>query len=180
MKCKEDNLVQIGVEQRRRFLRLFGTAAAMLPITVVIGCSDDTPSTTTNESRATDQNSPSNETQPSGQEQMAQQEMQSGAEQTRDNAEQTADGGTDQAYEDMEKLSLDNPTARSLGYKHDAANVDFDEYPQRARPEASNHYCSNCALYTKPQSGDWGPCTLFPGKLVSADGWCSAYAPRPA
>ena len=32
-----------SLQQRRRFLRLFGTAAAALPITVLTGCSDDPP-----------------------------------------------------------------------------------------------------------------------------------------
>ncbi|MCA1778394.1 MAG: high-potential iron-sulfur protein [Xanthomonadaceae bacterium] len=80
----------------------------------------------------------------------------------------------------MPKLSLDDPAARSLGYKHDAANVDLEEFPQRGRPEAANHYCKNCTLFQSSDGNEWGPCTVFPGKLVHANGWCSAYVARPA
>ncbi|WP_187345556.1 high-potential iron-sulfur protein, partial [Photobacterium damselae] len=27
---------------------------------------------------------------------------------------------------------------------------------------------------------EWRPCAIFPDKLVNANGWCSAYAPKPA
>ncbi|WP_305809871.1 high-potential iron-sulfur protein [Photobacterium kishitanii] len=29
-------------------------------------------------------------------------------------------------------------------------------------------------------SSDWQPCAIFPGKTVNINGWCSAYAPKPA
>lgn len=43
MKNNSNPLDQGSPEQRRRFLRMFGTAAALLPITVITGCSDDAP-----------------------------------------------------------------------------------------------------------------------------------------
>ena len=43
---------------------------------------------------------------------------------------------------------------------------------QSAKPD--NH-CKNCQLYTGDRSAEWGTCAIFPGKLVSASGWCSAW-----
>jgi len=61
---------------------------------------------------------------------------------------------------EMPKLSLDDPTAKALGYVHETANAD--------------QKCNNCNFW---QGGDaeWGGCTLFPGKGVSANGWCKSW-----
>ncbi|MEF1220553.1 high-potential iron-sulfur protein [Photobacterium damselae] len=40
--------------------------------------------------------------------------------------------------------------------------------------------CANCALIQGKDGDEWRPCAIFPGKLVNANGWCSAYAPKPA
>jgi hypothetical protein len=82
--------------------------------------------------------------------------------------------------DDLPQLALDDPSAQALGYRHDAANVDLQKYPQRAAPEAQEHYCRNCALFQGGEGDEWGPCALFPGKAVNANGWCSGYAPRQA
>ena len=37
--------------------------------------------------------------------------------------------------------------------------------------------CKNCALYSDTDDAQWGGCSIFPGKLVNADGWCNVYAP---
>nr|MDA3934735.1 high-potential iron-sulfur protein [Gammaproteobacteria bacterium] len=78
----------------------------------------------------------------------------------------------------LPKLSPDNPSAQALGYQHDAANVDLRNYPQRAKPEAANQYCHNCALFQGNPDDAWGLCALFPDKLISSNGWCSGYAPQ--
>lgn len=72
----------------------------------------------------------------------------------------------------LPQLAEDDAQAVALGYKHDATTV------SNARYEAGQK-CQNCVLYT---GGDapWGPCSIFPGKQVNANGWCSTYAPRPA
>jgi hypothetical protein len=41
-----------------------------------------------------------------------------------------------------------------------------------------NEYCRNCALYQGPADSDAAPCPLFPGKQVTVEGWCSAWAPK--
>lgn len=43
MKNEQESNVQATADQRRRFLRLFGATAALLPITAIVGCSDDAP-----------------------------------------------------------------------------------------------------------------------------------------
>lgn len=72
--------------------------------------------------------------------------------------------------QEMPRLDESDPQAVALKYVHDATTVD-----PSLRPE--ERFCRNCALYT---GGDepWGGCGIFPGKLVSANGWCSVWAPR--
>jgi|GEM_PF-1930077 len=36
--------------------------------------------------------------------------------------------------------------------------------------------CSNCSNYSGMAGGASGPCGIFSGKHVSAQGWCSAHA----
>lgn len=66
-----------------------------------------------------------------------------------------------------EKLSEDDPAAKSLSYVHDATKSDNPKYQQ-------GQLCSNCQLI-KSDSGEWRPCQIFPGKLVNANGWCTAW-----
>jgi hypothetical protein len=70
-----------------------------------------------------------------------------------------------------ERLSEDDPQAQALGYRHDVADVDHADYQE-------GQTCANCQLYTDPDAAEWGPCAVFPGRLVAAGGWCSAWVPR--
>lgn len=72
------------------------------------------------------------------------------------------------AAEDLSKLSLDDPQAKALNYQHDAGKVAADTYKQ-------GQFCHNCKLYTGEDEAQWGPCSIFPGKRVNREGWCSAY-----
>ncbi len=64
-----------------------------------------------------------------------------------------------------------NPQAAALGYKADATKA-----TARKDPKAE---CSNCNFYSgKPGAAD-GPCSLFAGNLVTAKGWCTAWAKKP-
>ena len=77
---------------------------------------------------------------------------------------------------DMPKLAEDDPQASALGYKHDASAVDTGKFPKRAGDAGATQFCHNCQLF---QGGDeWGPCSIFPGKAVAADGWCNAWVPK--
>jgi hypothetical protein len=65
-------------------------------------------------------------------------------------------------------------SAQSLGYKHDAINVDKAKFAKYKAGEA----CANCQLYQGKAGEAWGPCPIFSGKQVSAKGWCSAYVKK--
>jgi hypothetical protein len=60
-----------------------------------------------------------------------------------------------------------DPTAKAMDYVEDATTSKNKLY----KPGS---ICANCQLYTGGTSG-YGNCQLFPGKLVSAKGWCTSY-----
>jgi len=72
------------------------------------------------------------------------------------------------------KLDVNDPAALALGYVENAAAVDVKKYP--AYVPGSN--CDNCLQLQGAPGGDYRPCGLFPGKLVSARGWCSGWTPE--
>lgn len=78
-----------------------------------------------------------------------------------------------------------NPTARALGYVHDASKVDKAKFPKKAGPNGDKQLCSNCMFYNtggqkiEGQPGEWGKCTIFPQGLVAANGWCNSWAIKP-
>lgn len=73
-----------------------------------------------------------------------------------------------------EKLDVNDPQAKALGYVEDATQVDAAAWP-KFKPEQN---CANCALYTGEATG-YGPCSIFAGKVVAAAGWCNVWAPKP-
>ncbi|NIA26646.1 MAG: hypothetical protein GWP02_01225 [Desulfobulbaceae bacterium] len=64
--------------------------------------------------------------------------------------------------------------AMAMKYTHDASTVDA---ASRTNP-AADQSCSNCALVQGNDGDAWRPCQIFPGKAVSAKGWCSVWAPK--
>jgi hypothetical protein len=76
--------------------------------------------------------------------------------------------------QDMPQLAEDDPMAQAMKYTHDASTVDPSS---RANP-APEQNCANCALIQGNDGDAWRPCQIFPGKAVSADGWCSVWAPK--
>ncbi|MCP1675844.1 hypothetical protein J2T57_002999 [Natronocella acetinitrilica] len=74
------------------------------------------------------------------------------------------------AFASEDRVSESEPTAEALHYKHDVADVDHPDYSE-------GEVCQNCQLYTNP-NGDWGPCAAFGGRLVAANGWCTAWVGR--
>ncbi len=75
-------------------------------------------------------------------------------------------------------LSEDDPVAVSLGYKHDARQVDVVKFPRRATPDGAKEFCNNCQLYSGKAGESWGPCAIFPGRHVNANGWCNVWAQK--
>jgi len=76
------------------------------------------------------------------------------------------------------KLEENDPTAMALGYLHDASAVDTEKFPRRAGDAGAEMFCDTCALYTGAEGEEWGPCAIFPGKVVAAKGWCNSFAPK--
>ncbi|HEY8100843.1 MAG TPA: high-potential iron-sulfur protein [Burkholderiaceae bacterium] len=77
----------------------------------------------------------------------------------------------------IQKLDPKDPQAVSLGYTDNTTTADQNKYPKHDATQK----CSGCQFYqTAQQSGNIAPCTIFGGKGVSANGWCSAYMKKPA
>jgi hypothetical protein len=73
-----------------------------------------------------------------------------------------------------ERLDVKDPAAVALGYVENAAQVDVKKYPDFVKGST----CENC-LQLQGSAGDhYRPCGLFPGKLVSVNGWCKSWIPE--
>jgi hypothetical protein len=66
-------------------------------------------------------------------------------------------------------LSVDAPEAKAVKYVEKAA---------QATGRVPDSGCANCGLYQGASGSTQGPCQLFPGKAVTAAGWCSSWAPQ--
>lgn len=71
-------------------------------------------------------------------------------------------------------VSEKDPQAVALGYVADTAKADAKKFPKH-KPDQK---CANCQLYTGKASEAAGPCGIFPGKQVAANGWCSAWVKK--
>ena len=76
--------------------------------------------------------------------------------------------GRDALAQDLPKLTEDDPQAQALSYVHDAS---------KSETAGEGQNCSSCQLYTGGDA-EWGPCSIFPGKAVSAKGWCATWVQR--
>jgi len=75
---------------------------------------------------------------------------------------------------DWPRLEESDPVAAALAYKHLASEVDKAKY----RQFVAGQNCANCLQWKGSDSDAWAPCGLFPGKLVDARGWCMSYVPK--
>jgi hypothetical protein len=66
-------------------------------------------------------------------------------------------------------LPVDAPEAKAVKYVENA---------QQAKGRVLDSSCANCGLYQGASGTTQGPCQLFPGKAVTAAGWCSSWAPQ--
>ena len=69
-------------------------------------------------------------------------------------------------------VSETDSQAVALGYKADATKAE-------KRPNAAAT-CSSCNFYSGKAGDATGPCAIFQGKLVSANGWCTSWVKKPA
>jgi hypothetical protein len=74
--------------------------------------------------------------------------------------------------DDLPHLSEADPTAKALGYVEDATVTKDPKHK-------AGDMCSNCQFYSGGATG-FGPCQLFPGKAVSAKGWCISHTLKKA
>ena len=74
----------------------------------------------------------------------------------------------------QERVKEDDELAQQLGYKENAADVDPSEWPDYQE----GHTCANCQLYQGAEGDEWGPCDIFGGNLVNANGWCLSWLER--
>jgi hypothetical protein len=156
---------QTPPESRREFLLLVGGAALSLPLLYLGGCAPEEaePPPTTDEDPTEGTDDPVPPDQQASE--LGQQPEQA--------------GGIEQAPAEtgeLPKLEESDAMAQALGYKHDAGEVDIGQFPSRADADGANEFCRNCTHFQAAPDAQWAPCTIFPGKSVNADGWCSAWA----
>ena len=140
-------------QDRRRFLKIAGGGAVMVPIIGLAGCSGGN-------------DAPAPAAKPMTDAAPAKKAMEAAA---------PAAAPAPTTSPAMPKLSADDPQAKSLAYVEDTTTIDSAKQPRFKAGQA----CSNCALFQKKDDPDWGGCSIFPGKLVKAAAWCSVYAPKP-
>jgi hypothetical protein len=63
-------------------------------------------------------------------------------------------------------LDPSDPTAKALGY-----------VTKSAKPDQT---CDNCSQYKGVAGDSQGSCIIFPGKSVTAGGWCLSWVKKPA
>jgi hypothetical protein len=74
------------------------------------------------------------------------------------------------------KVDEKDPQAAALGYAADTTKVDAKKYAAHKNDQK----CSGCQLYGGKAGDAAGPCPIFAGKQVSANGWCSSYVKKAA
>jgi hypothetical protein len=74
--------------------------------------------------------------------------------------------------DDLPHVSESDPTAKALGYVEDATATKDSKHKV-------GDTCANCQFYSGASTG-YGPCQLFPGKAVSAKGWCISHTVKQA
>lgn len=81
--------------------------------------------------------------------------------------------------QDLPLVSESDPTALALGYKHNIADIDEMQFPKRSTDaNGDTQFCHNCVFYTGTPGAETGPCALFPGKSVAAEGWCNTWTAK--
>jgi len=61
----------------------------------------------------------------------------------------------------ISKLPTDDPQAIALQYVEQSV--------------IEGQTCAGCQLYLASKTDGWGSCSIFPGSLVAAEGWCLSW-----
>ena len=72
------------------------------------------------------------------------------------------------------RLDVKDPAAIAVGYVENAGQVDAKKYSAYVKGST----CENCLQLQGSAGDNYRPCGLFPGKLVSVSGWCTAWTPE--
>ena len=91
-------------------------------------------------------------------------------------ASRAADTVAQQKPGSLPQVDEKDQQAQALGYKHDATKADKEKF----KNYQAGQTCATCQLYQGKPKEEWGGCQIFPGKLVNAKGWCSAYQVKKA
>jgi hypothetical protein len=78
------------------------------------------------------------------------------------------------AAPDLPHLSTTDPVAAALAYTEDGSKIDPSKFPSYQPGQK----CATCMQNTGVAGQAWGPCSLFPGKVVSENGWCRSYVKK--
>jgi hypothetical protein len=76
------------------------------------------------------------------------------------------------------RVDENEPLAQSLGYRHDAAQVDSAAFPKRSGAQGARQFCDNCALFAGEPGERDAPCSIFQNRRVAGKGWCNAWVSR--
>ena len=67
-----------------------------------------------------------------------------------------------------------HPQASTLGYRADASKVDSANFPKYVPGQK----CVECQMFRAQLGTAVGSCVIYPGKLVSVEGWCNAFVQK--
>lgn len=146
-------------ETRRNILKITASSVVLLPIAALTGCSPDEteapPNTTFRDPEP------------------AAEDFSEAPQAVTPPPDESAAG-----QGELVPLEEDDPQAEALAYHADATTVDGSQH----RVYQPGQICGNCMLFQPDadDSGEWGGCSLFPGKLVKTEGWCASYVAQPA
>lgn len=74
----------------------------------------------------------------------------------------------------QQKVSPSDPQAAALGYVDDTTKADQKKFPKHTNDQK----CAGCQFYTAAANSKEGPCAVFGGKLVAANGWCNSWVKK--
>ena len=152
-----------GNNDRRAFLKLASGSALLIPLVGISACSKQEPAATASPDAtpaATPEPVPASAPVPAPAPEVAPAPA----------ATTTAAAPTG----NLPHLDPDDPVAKALGYHQDASTIDAAKYPQHIAGQA----CHLCVQFKGGATDSWGPCLIFAGKQVNANGWCSAFAAK--
>ena len=75
-----------------------------------------------------------------------------------------------------EKLSQDDPYAKSMGFRYDTKTVDEARWT-RHKPDQQ---CAKCQLWDGKPTDAFAPCSFFGDRLTPNGGWCKNFKAKKA